>query len=144
MNAWTRWYCSTLAGLVAPLVLTTAAGQPPPAPDRAAAERQAALNKLPDSPGTGRFPALKQEVASLPDHVVYRPADLGKLGAVKLGLYIFGNGACANDGASARLHLLEIASHGYLAIAPGRIRSGPGAVKPADEPPAPAACLPHR
>src|SRR5690348_12580235 len=54
MNAWTRRYCSALAALVAPLVLTTAVAQPPPAaPDRAAAERQAALNALPDSPGTG-------------------------------------------------------------------------------------------
>jgi len=81
----------------------------------------------PDTPGTGAFPAIKEEVASLPDHVVYRPAELGKLGSTKLGLYLFGNGGCSNDGASSRLHLLEIASHGYLAIAPGRIRSGPGA-----------------
>src|SRR5687767_7716474 len=81
----------------------------------------------PDTTGTGRFPALKEEVASLPDHVVYRPANLTQLGAARLGLYVFGNGACSNDGASSRLHLLEIASHGYLAIAPGRIRSGPGA-----------------
>jgi hypothetical protein len=94
------------------------------------AEIQARQSAMPDTPGTGRFPALKEEVASLPDHVLYRPAQLDKLGATKLGLYIFGNGGCSNDGASARLHLLEIASHGYLAIAPGRIRSGPGATVP--------------
>lgn len=88
-------------------------------------ERQ---NATPDTPGAGRYPALKETVASLPDHTVYRPADLGKLGSRKLGVYIFGNGACSNDGASARLHLLEIASHGYLAIAPGKIRNGPGMV----------------
>jgi dienelactone hydrolase len=70
--------------------------------------------------------------------VVYRPADLGRLGKRKLGLYIFGNGACSNDGASSRLHLLEIASHGYLAIAPGRIRSGPGATVPPSQPERPA------
>jgi dienelactone hydrolase len=72
--------------------------------------------------------------------VVYRPADLAALGARKLGVYIFGNGACSDDGASSRLHLLEIASHGYLAIAPGRIRSGPGATvapSPAAAPRAP-------
>jgi lysophospholipase L1-like esterase len=85
---------------------------------------------LPDTRGTGRFPALKEESASLPDHVIYRPTRLNDLGSTKLGLYIFGNGGCSNDGASARLHLLEIASHGYLAIAPGRIRSGPGATVP--------------
>ena len=87
-------------------------------------ERQ---NATPDTRGTGRYPAIKEETPSLPEHVVYRPLDLGKLGTRKLGIYIFGNGACSNDGASSRLHLLEIASHGYLAIAPGRIRNGPGA-----------------
>ena len=113
-----------------PALAQTAA--PAPAEDRAAAmaamrERQ---NATPDTPGTGAYPALKETVASLPDHSVYRPADLSKLGGRKLGIYIFGNGACSNDGASSRLHLLEIASHGYLAIAPGKIRNGPGAVPP--------------
>ena len=97
----------------------------------AARERQ---NAIPDTPGTGKYPAIKEELPSLPDHVVYRPAQLGKLGSTKLGIYIFGNGACSNDGASARLHLLEIASHGYLAIAPGKIRSGPGAAAQPTEP----------
>ena len=34
-------------------------------------EAQEALNRLPDNVGTGRFAAMKEEVASLPDHVVY-------------------------------------------------------------------------
>ena len=133
-----------LMGIAALAVTLTARAQAPaPAAidERAAAmaaarERQ---NAIPDTPGTGKYPAIKEEAPSLPDHVVYRPADLRKLGAVKLGVYIFGNGACSNDGASARLHLLEIASHWYLAIAPGRIRSGPGAtVQPSNDPPRPA------
>lgn len=106
---------------------TDARAQAPPA------ARQAELAKLaaiPDSPGTGPFPAIKEETASLPGHVVYRPAKLNELGSTKLGVYLFGNGGCSNDGASSRLHLLEIASHGYLAVAPGRIRSGPGATTP--------------
>lgn len=86
-------------------------------------DRQA---NMPDTPGTGRFPALKEETPSLLDHVVYRPAELAALGSLKLGIYVFGNGACVDDGANVRLHLLEVASHGYLAIAPGRILSGPG------------------
>jgi len=93
-------------------------------------------NRLPDTPGSGRFPALKEETPSLPEHVVYRPAQLASLGSTKLGVYLFGNGACVGDGASSRLHLLEIASHGYLAIAPGRILNGPGASGP--PPPVPA------
>src|SRR6187401_603457 len=109
------------------------------AQDPAAAHRER-LHKIPDTVGTGKYPALKEETPSPPDHVVYRPADLEKFGARKLGVYIFGNGACSNDGASSRLHLLEIASHGYLAVAPGRIRSGPGAtVAPQAEAPRPTA-----
>jgi dienelactone hydrolase len=134
----------TLTALL-PLWLTTqtawAQGQPPgPTREQIAAmdAARARQNALPDTPGTGAFPAMKEEVAALPDHVVYRPADLGKLGATKLGLYLFGNGGCSNDGASSRLHLLEIASHGYLAVALGRIRSGPGATTE-PTPPRPAA-----
>jgi hypothetical protein len=107
------------------------AADAPPQDQRAAMEaafaKQAAM---PDTPGTGPFLAVKEETASLPEHVVYRPARLDGLGSTKLGVYLFGNGACSNDGASARLHLLEIASHGYLAIASGRIRTGPGATAP--------------
>jgi dienelactone hydrolase len=108
------------------------AGAPASTPDPRVAMRER-QNATPDTPGTGRYPAMKEETPSLPDHVVYRPADLGKLGARKLGVYVFGNGACSNDGASARLHLLEIASHGYVAIAPGRIRNGPGMTVPPDD-----------
>lgn len=134
--------CALAAIFLLGLTVQPAAAQPgQPSPEqRAAAEsaraRQAAT---PDTPGTGAYPALKEELASLPDHVVYRPAGLGKLGSTKLGLYLFGNGGCSNDGASSRMHLLEIASHGYLAIALGRIRSGPGAPPPPPPPPTPPA-----
>ena len=87
--------------------------QPPPAPSEAAQRQIAENNKLPDPPGTGRFAALKEEVASLPKHVIYRPANLAALGGQKLGVVAWGNGGCSDDGASSRFHLLEIASHGY-------------------------------
>ena len=80
----------------------------------------------PDSKGSGAYPAIKHQVAGLPGHVIYQPADLTALGKRKMPLYIFGNGACSEDAASSRQHLLEVASHGYLAIAPGGIYSGPG------------------
>jgi dienelactone hydrolase len=121
-------------------VSTLAAAQQPAAPrqpDPAALARQAELNKRPDTPGTGRFPAMKEEVSSLPRHVVYRPKDLAALGTTKLGVVAWGNGGCSDDAASSRFHLLEIASHGYLVIASGRILSGPGA--PPREPRAAAA-----
>jgi dienelactone hydrolase len=115
----------------------TRAQAPPPLPDFAAIRaEQEAFNKVPDGIGTGKYPALKEVVPSLPHHVIYRPADLAKLGNAKLGVLAWGNGGCAADGAGGRAHLLEIASHGYLAIASGRILSGPGA------PPMPADAMP--
>ena len=86
-----------------------------------------AQSKIPDTPGSGPYPALMDVDPALPDHVVYRPADLSRVGEDKLGVFVWGNGACADDGASARLHLSEIASHGYLVIAPGKWRNGPNA-----------------
>ncbi|MGF7146808.1 dienelactone hydrolase [Sphingomonas zeicaulis] len=96
-------------------------------PARSEAESRAAADAMPDTPGTGPYPAIKEIDPSLPDHVVYRPKDLAKLGDRKLAVLVWGNGGCRADGASARQHLAEIASHGYLAIAPGTIQSGPGA-----------------
>jgi hypothetical protein len=108
---------------------------PPPDAQAQAAERQRRQDAVPDTPGTGRYAALKEMDATLAEHVIYRPANLDSLGATKLGVYVFGNGGCTDDGASARLHLLEIASHGYLAIAPGRIYNGPGKTqRPATRP----------
>ena len=96
--------------------------------------QRAAYDAMPDTKGTGPYPALKEVDSALPGHVVYRPASFDRLGRKKLGVLVWGNGGCRDDGASARLHLAQIASHGYLAIAPGRILSGPGAVKVAEPP----------
>jgi len=124
----------TVACMTAVVAQQPAAGAPP---DRAAAERRAAeLNARPDTAGTGRYAAMKEEVGSLPRHVIYRPRDLAGLGSLKLGVVAWGNGGCSDDGASSRMHLLEIASHGYLVIANGRILSGPGA-PPLEPRPAP-------
>jgi dienelactone hydrolase len=111
--------------------------------DRAAmlAEMAAYVVK-PNQPGTGKFPALNEEDATLPDHVVYHPADLSKLGGTKLGVVAWGNGGCANDGAGGRFHLAQIASHGYLVIASGKILSGPGAPPRPARPAAPPAGAP--
>jgi hypothetical protein len=97
-------------------------------------EAQERYHAMPDTKGSGPFAALKEEVASLPNHVVYRPVDLSKLAKQKLGVVVWGNGGCSDDGASQRFHLLEIASHGYLVIANGTIKSGPG-IQPEPPPP---------
>ena len=80
-------------GLTVVLVTASAASWSQPPENR---------NGIADTPGTGRFAPLKEIDAGLPDQVVYRPADLAALGDTKLGLYVFGNGGCSNDGASAR------------------------------------------
>jgi para-nitrobenzyl esterase len=111
-----------------------------PAQDPAQARaRQQREDATPDTPGTGPYPAIKALDPTLPDHVIYRPANLAALGKTKLGVYVFGNGGCTDDGASARLHLEEIASHGYVAIAPGGIYNGPGKT---ERPPPPASADP--
>jgi len=95
----------------------------------AEAESQPDFDSIPDTPGTGAFPAIKEVDPGLPNQVVYRPANLKALGSTKLGVYAFGNGSCTDDAAHTRLHLLEVASHGYLAIVPGGIYSGPEATQ---------------
>jgi dienelactone hydrolase len=111
----------------APALSQNSAPQPPStAEQQRMREAQERFNATADTKGTGQFAALKEEIPSLPDHVVYRPADLTNLSGTKLGVLVWGNGACSDDGASSRMHLLEIASHGYLVIANGTIKSGPG------------------
>ena len=127
-----------LLSLAGPALAQNSRPAPPPGQPSAAetaaqrsaldAER-AAYAALPNDPGTGPYPALMEVDPGLANHVVYRPADLAALGRKKLGVVVWGNGGCREDGASARLHLLEIASHGYLVIAPGRVLNGPGATE---------------
>lgn len=98
-------------------------------------ELDALHNTIPDTPGTGKYPAIKLIEPGLPGQVIYRPSDLAALGNTKLGIYAFGNGACTDDAAHSRLHLLEVASHGYLVIVPGALYSGPDAIpRPANLP----------
>ena len=68
--------------------------------------------------GTGAYPAILEQDAGLQTHTVYRPQDLSKL-REKLPIIAWGNGACANNGLAHRNFLMEVASHGYLAIAIG-------------------------
>ena len=92
--------------------------------------------------GSGPYPALMEVDPSLSRHVIYRPADLGPFaGDRKLGTYVWGNGACSDDAASVRNHLLEIASHGYLVVASGfvgeelaRVQAARGTPRPGAAP----------
>ena len=123
------------ATLIAGSALAQTAAPPRPAnvtPEmlQAEAARRAKLNAVADTPGTGPYAAIKEADPAFPDHVVYRPRALDAMGRRKLGVLVWGNGGCSDDGASARFHLAEIASHGYFVIAPGKILSGPGAPPP--------------
>ncbi len=121
------------AGLIAfaMQVAEMAEAQAPASPEiqalaRESAAQQKRYDAMPDTPGTGPYAAEKRIDPAFPGYVTYSPRDL-KASPRPLKVLIWGNGGCSADGASARLHLAEIASHGYLVLAPGSIRSGPGA-----------------
>lgn len=139
MIVWRLVKAVASACLAAPLLIwgVSSAQPAPPSPDFPKAME--AYHKLPDTAGTGPFPAMKSADPAFPGHVVYRPANLGKLGGRKLPIVLWGNGGCTDDGAAERLFLEEIASHGYLMLAPGAILSGPGAPPVPLAPPRPPA-----
>ncbi len=68
--------------------------------------------------GSGPYPAVREEPASLPTHTVYRPADLAK--TPRLPVLLWANGGCRNTSVEFTRFLGELASHGYLVIAIGR------------------------
>lgn len=110
--------------------------------DAVAHRERERINALPDGPGSGPYPAIHGIEPALPGAVVYRPANLALFAKRRLPMLIFANGGCMADGNSARLLLTEIASHGYLVIAPGAMLEGPGGLRgypeganvPADQP----------
>lgn len=89
---------------------------------------------------SGPYAVVMEADPNLPDHTVYRPADL-KAVKGKLPLIAFGNGGCGNVGSAYKALLGEIASRGYVVAAPGPIVTGepqrpaPGAPRPAQSAP---------
>lgn len=106
-----------------------------PTPAKLAAQRdhRAAYDRMPDARGTGPYAAGRFTDPTLARHLIFRPRNLGALGARKLGVVVWANGGCSDDAASARLHLAQIASYGYVVIAPGTALSGPGTPPRADQ-----------
>lgn len=91
-------------------------------------------SNVPDLEGSGPFPASYAEAPGGIEYVIYQPKNLAAAEAKgKLGVYVWGSGACSSDGASSRFHLTEIASHGYVVIVPGKILSGPKAPSQPEE-----------
>jgi len=87
--------------------------------------RDDATARIPDLPGTGPYPAIYEIRSEFPDHVIFRPDDIEQFKDAPLPLVVWGNGGCQDDVGRYRLALLEIASHGYIIVAPGGIYSGP-------------------
>ena len=126
-----------LAGLlVVSLTAPLTAQQQTPADREAFLRAQEEFNRVPNTPGDGPYPAMIETDPGLPGHVIYRPADLSPFDGGKLPILVWGNGACVDDGTAHRLHLAEIASYGYLVVAAGGWRSGPGATEPRTQQPA--------
>ena len=81
---------------------------------------QAAYTNVLGSPsGTGPWPAVAESLPDLPGHTVYHPA---KLPALPLPLFVWGNGACRDNGLQHGAFLRQIASQGYFVVALGRPR----------------------
>ena len=78
--------------------------------------------------GTGTWPAVAEARPELPQHTLYRPAQLPK---AALPVFVWGNGACVDNGLQHGAFLRQIASHGYLVIAVGRPRAERASQAPA-------------
>ncbi|MDP0501978.1 MAG: serine hydrolase [Verrucomicrobiota bacterium JB022] len=72
--------------------------------------------------GTGPHSAVVTEDPGLPGMTIFRPENLEPFGGEqKLPILLWGNGACANTTQEHKNFLNEIASHGYLILAIGRL-----------------------
>jgi len=94
--------------------------------------------------GTGPFPAMAESRSELPGHTVYRPV---KWPEGPLPLFLWGNGACRDNGLAYSAFLRQIASHGYFVVSVGVPREERGsnpvpAPAPAPLPPIPGANTP--
>ncbi len=86
------------------------------------AARAAAAEVVIEDGGTGSHPAIATEEATLPGMTLFHPRDLTPFGgAQKLPVLLWGNGACANTTQEHKNFLNELASHGYLVLAIGRL-----------------------
>lgn len=74
----------------------------------------------PETPlGSGPYKAIMATDPTLPEHVMYYPAQLDAAG--RLPIVVWGNGACIHAGNRFRGFLSEIASHGFLVISAGQL-----------------------
>ena len=89
----------------------------------------------------GPYGVTIQSDPSLPNHTLYRPADLEPFAGGRLPIVAWANGACVNVGRAHQKFLVQIASQGYFVVAvgpkdapPPDFRPNPdGSLKPIDQ-----------
>ncbi|MFL1012284.1 alpha/beta hydrolase family protein [Flavisericum labens] len=85
---------------------------------------QAVKTKIIDNGSSGNYKAIAITEKSLPDFVVYRPKNINE--AVKkegkLPILVWANGGCMNSSIHHERLLSEVASHGYIIIAIGKLQ----------------------
>lgn len=81
--------------------------------------------KVIDQGGSGPFSAIAATETSLGDYVIYRPKQLsaGQNPSTKLPVMVFANGGCMDTSYPFEHMLSDIASHGYLVIALGKMQN---------------------
>ena len=85
---------------------------------------QVVKSKIIDNGGNGNYKSVAVAEKSLPDFVVYRPRNIDE--AVKkegkLPVLVWANGGCMNSSIHHERLLSEVASHGYVIIAIGKLQ----------------------
>jgi hypothetical protein len=85
---------------------------------------QVIKNKIIDNGSSGDYNSIAVTEKSLPDFVVYRPKNINK--AVKkegkLPIIVWANGGCMNSSIHHERLLSEVASHGYIIVAIGKLQ----------------------
>jgi hypothetical protein len=102
-----------------------------------------ALAQIPNPPASsapvavpdlgGPYAVVMEMDPTLPDHTIYRPADIMAPGR-PLPLVAWGAGACLNAGNITPQFLGELASYGYLVVTGGPIIEGADQPRPAGAP----------
>lgn len=77
--------------------------------------------KVIDQGGSGPFSAIAATETSLGNYVIYRPNELNQ--SIKLPVVVFANGGCMDTSYPFEHMLSDIASHGYLVIALGKMQN---------------------
>jgi hypothetical protein len=65
------------------------------------------------------FPAIREAAEGLPDHTVYRPADMRRFKRNSVPVIVWANGACRRSNLGFMISLTTLAHHGFVVIANG-------------------------